>query len=161
MKEHVKLKRCILSALLCVSVLSMSVTSFANDVIVGRYLSVVEKPQNDQQRLLQQRIQIKFPQDILTIKQAVKFILRFSGYHLCSENKLSQPAREMLRQSLPEVDRTFGPMTLEQGLQTLAGNMFYLLLDPVNRMIGFEIKPAYRHLYQSGKVNRFAGQKED
>src|SRR3990167_2701727 len=134
MKKHVRLKHCVLGGLLCLSVLGTITTSFANKVVIGRYLSVVAKPQDDQMRLLQQQIQIKFPQNVLTLKQAIQFVLQFSGYRLCNDSELSQSVEEMLNQPLPEVDRTFGPMTLEQGLQTLAGNMFYLLVDPVNRM---------------------------
>jgi conjugative transfer region protein (TIGR03748 family) len=154
MKEHKQLKRCLLSGLLCLSVLGATTTSFANNVSVGRYLSVAVKPQSDQQRLLQQQIQIKFPQNVLTIKQAVQFILQFSGYRLCDESQLSPPARRVLSQPLPEVDRTFGPMTLEQGLETLVGDDFYLLIDSVNRLVGLKIKPSYRHLYEKPIVAR-------
>ena len=149
MKKHKQLKRCLLSGLLCLSVLGAATISFADNISIGRYLSVAEKPQSEQQRLLQQQIQIKFPQNVLTIKQAVQFILQFSGYRLCDIDQLSQPAKEMLSQPLPEVDRTFGPMTLEQGLKTLAGDSFYLLIDPVNRIVGFKVRPTYRDLYQS------------
>ena len=161
MKKHVQLKTYVLSGLLCLSVFATTTSCLANNITVGRYLSVAATPAADQQNLLQQQIQIKFPQNILTIKQAIKFILQFSGYRLCSDNELNQPEKEMLSQPLPEVDRTFGPMTLKQGLQTLAGNMFYLLLDPINRLVGFEIKPDYRHLYQYVAINKLSAQEGD
>ncbi|MDP1574337.1 MAG: pili assembly chaperone [Coxiellaceae bacterium] len=161
MKKHAQLKTYVLSGLLCLSVFATATSCFANNVIVGRYLSVAATPAADQKNLLQQQIQIKFPQNILTIKQAVKFILQFSGYRLCNENELDKPAKKMLSQPLPEVDRTFGPMTLKQGLQTLAGNMFYLLLDPIDRLVGFEIKPDYRHLYENTAINKSAEQEAD
>jgi conjugative transfer region protein (TIGR03748 family) len=146
-----KLKRCALSSLLCLSIVFGITTSFAQNVIIGRYLSVIEKPQSAQTRLLQQQIQIKFPQNILTIKQAVEFMLQFSGYRLADIKQLNQHARAMLSQPIPEIDRTLDPMTLEQGLTTLVGNPFYLLVDPVHRLVGFKLKNQYRHLYKSDK----------
>ena len=43
-------------------------------------------------------------------------------------------------QPLPMVDRDFGPMTISQGLETLAGSHFQLLIDPVHRQIAFRLK---------------------
>jgi len=148
---NTQLKRCALSGLLCLSLLAGATTSFANNVTVGRYLAVAEQPQSAQTKLLQQQIQIKFPQNILTVKQAVDFMLQFSGYRLVDVKQLNQPARTMLNQPIPEVDRTLDPMTLEQGLTTLAGDPFYVLIDPVHRLIGFKVKPNYRNLYNSDK----------
>lgn len=144
-----QLKRCALSGLLCLGVLFGATTSFANNVTIGRYLAVPEKPQGAQTQLLQQQIQIKFPQNVLTVKQAVDFMLQFSGYRLVDVKQLNQPARAMLNQPIPEVDRTLDPMTLEQGLTTLGGDPFYLLIDPVHRLVGFKIKSQYRNLYNS------------
>jgi len=126
---------------------SLTTASFANHLSVGRYLSVAVKPQSPQQHLLQQQIQIRFPENILTIKQAVRYALQFSGYHLADLNQMNKPAQAMLSQALPEVDRTFGPMTLEQGLMTLSGRTFSLLIDPVHRSVAYKIKSNYRELY--------------
>ncbi len=155
MKKQLKLYT--LAGLLSLCVLGTITSSFAKNfekiekieknITIGRYLSVAEKPQNGQQRLLQQQIQIKFPQDVLTIQQAIEFVLRFSGYHLANLKQMNQPARNMSNQPLPIIDKTFGPMTLEQGLITLAGNEFYLLIDPVHRLVSFQVKPSYRRLY--------------
>lgn len=144
-----QLKHLALAGLLFLSIFIVIKISFADNVSIGRFLSVAVKPQNEQLNLLQQQIQIKFPQNILTIKQAVKFVLQFSGYQLAKSKQMGQPARAMLDQPLPEVDKTFGPITLEQGLKTLAGATFYLLVDPVHRLIAFQIKPNYYSLYKT------------
>jgi len=156
-----QLKCYALSAILLLSASCEAAVNVANNINVGRYLSVPEKPKNDQINLLNQQIQIKFPQNILTIKQAIQFLLRFRGYHLCANDQLDEATTQMLNQLLPEVDREFGPMTLKQGLQTLSGNMFYLLVDPVNRLIGFKLKPAYSKIYQNVTTNNFTNQEED
>ncbi|MCW5588113.1 MAG: hypothetical protein KIT27_00485 [Legionellales bacterium] len=149
-----QLKRCVLSGFLCLSILFGTSASFANNVTIGRYLSVAEKPQGAQTQLLQQQIQIKFPQNILTIKQAVQFILQFSGYHLADDQVMNKPALAMLNQLLPEVDRSFGPMTLDQGLTTLSGETFYLLVDPVHRLIAYKIKIPYQLLYVKHTISK-------
>lgn len=153
MKKHMQLKCYALSAILLLSASCEAAVNVVNNINVGRYLSTLEKPKNDQINLLNQQIQIKFSQNILTIKQAVQFLLRFRGYHLCDNDQLDEASMQMLNQPLPEVDREFGPMTLKQGLHTLSGNMFYLLVDPVNRLVGFKLKPVYSQLYQNTSIN--------
>ncbi len=149
-----QLKRCILSGLLCLAILFGISASFANKVIIGRYLSVAKKPQGAQTQLLQQQIQVKFPQNILAVKQAIQFIVQFSGYHLANDQVMNKPALAMLNQSLPEVDRSFGPMTLSQGLTSLSGNLFYLLVDPVHRLIAYKIKTRYQSLYVRHNISK-------
>jgi conjugative transfer region protein (TIGR03748 family) len=149
------LRRIALSSLLCLSVLGATASSsFANPITIGRYLSVKGKPRQDQEQLLQQQIQIHFPQNILTNKQAIIFLLQFSGYHMANSNQMHQSTRDMLAQPLPEVDRVFGPMPLEQGLATLAGHPFYLLIDPVHRLVSFKLKTEYQDLYKHSATNQ-------
>ncbi len=147
MKNHQTLKRCVLAGFLCLNLFGTAVTSFAANVSIGRYLSVAAKPVPSQQQLLQQQIQIKFPQNVFTVKQAIQVMLQFSGYRLANTKSMGNAAKAMLHLPLPEVDRTLGPMSLEQGLMTLAGNAFYLLVDPVHRLIAYEIKPQYLALF--------------
>lgn len=121
----------------------------ANSVAIGRYLSVTLKARPAQSQLLQQQIEIQFPKNILTIRQAAQFILQFSGYQLASENKLNTEAKVLLEQSLPEIDRTLGPISLKEGLETLSSNTFYLLVDPIHRKVGYLLKPTYQQLYKN------------
>ncbi len=152
MTRQQHLKRCALVGVLAFGLLGVTTASIANSVSIGRYLSVKVKPQADQERLLQQRLYAKFPQNILTLKQAIDFLLQFSGYRLVASQQMSQPVRDMLRQALPEVDKTFGPMTLIQSLETLVGAPFCVLIDPINRLVGFKVKPSYQHLYKRSVI---------
>ena len=146
MQKQMTLKPCALAACACLNILGNQVL-LAQDVTIERYLSTPLKPTLAQQDLLQQRLEIKFPQNMLTIAQAVQFTLQFSGYRLVDLNALQAPVREMLSQPLAQINRSFGPMTLEQALETLVGPAFCLLVDPVHRLISFQLKPAYRKLY--------------
>lgn len=146
---------CTASLMLCVTTFAVS-NVFADDVAISRYLTVPIKPLISQEYLLQQHLQIKFPQSVLTIRQAIDYVLQFSGYRLVANSQMSQQAIVMLDQSLPTIDDTLDPMTLEQILTTLAGDAFAILVDPVHRLIGFKLKSAYQQLY----INNDTAQRE-
>lgn len=148
MKNYTDALRPVFIGLACASLLSTAEANVEGNVIIGRYLTVNAKPHHSQQHLLQQQIQIKFPENILTVKQAMEFMLQFSGYRLAPFNQTGRDVKAMLEQPLPEIDRTFGPVSLQEGLVTLAGGAFYLLIDPVHRLVSFEIRPRYSGLYE-------------
>ncbi|MEE9358616.1 hypothetical protein [Candidatus Vondammii sp. HM_W22] len=50
---------------------------------------------------------------------------------------------------LPAVHRSLGPMTLRDALETLVGSAFYLVQDPVHRLIAFERCAADRFVTQA------------
>jgi len=154
MNKNKQLKRVALGGLLCLSILCIT-NSFADNIRVGRYLSVADAPLPDQQQLLQQQIQVRFSQKIKTVGEAMQFILKLSGYRLAYAKTMSVLVQSMLRQPLPEVDRNFGPMSLQNALITLAGNTFYLLVDPVHRLIAFKIKPEYQVIFDRAMVEQF------
>ena len=43
-------------------------------------------------------------------------------------------------------------MPLKDALLTLAGDDFYLLVDPIHRLIAFRIRFAYEHLYSGHRI---------
>ena len=115
---------------------------------VGRYLTAIEKPFPEQEDLLLQTFQVRFPKSIKTIEEAMGYLLRFSGYTLVNAHELKPAVSAILSRSLPEVNRTLGPMNLKKGLLTLAGEPFGLLVDPVHRLVSFRLQPAYSVIYQ-------------
>jgi type IV pili sensor histidine kinase/response regulator len=82
----------------------------------------------------------------------VHYLLRFSGYSLVGTRSLSKEAAALLMQPLPAVDRHLGPMTLEEGLQTLVGKPFGWLVDPVHRLLSLRLLPNYQPLYQTKTI---------
>jgi len=110
---------------------------------VGRYMSVENKPDTAQVDLLSQTIQVRFPQDVQTIGQAMDYLLRFSGYKLMPEDLQHQALKSTLHKPLPIVDRQFGPMPLKDALSTLAGPAFTLVEDPLNREVDFKLKSPF------------------
>lgn len=116
---------------------------FAHDskTMIGHYLSLENKPTEAQIDLLSQIIQVRFPQEVQSIGDAINYILRYSGYSLIDEGKQNAALKNTLKKSLPIIDRNFGPMSLKDALTTLAGPAFTLIQDPLNREVDFKLKP--------------------
>lgn len=110
----------------------------------GRYLTAINKPTLAQTDLLSQIMQVRFPQNVQTIGDAMNYLLKFSGYSLIEDNKRSSELKNTLSKPLPTVDRDFGPMSLKDGLTTLIGPAFSLVHDPLNRTIDFHLKPEFK-----------------
>ncbi len=144
-----------LKQFVCIAPLSMilliGISYAANDTQIGRYLSVPNKPLMAQKDLLRQTRQVTFPLLIDTVGEAINYLLLFSGYSLNHTPKTNRAVLAMLNAPLPEVDRQFGPMSLEDGLKTLSGNSFVLLIDPIHRLISFKLKSSSDDLYESVK----------
>lgn len=117
---------------------------FAHDgkTMIGHYLSLENKPTEAQVNLLSQIIQVRFPQEVQSIGDAIIYMLRYSGYGLIDESKQSPALKNTLKKPLPVIDRNFGPMSLKDALTTLAGPAFILMQDPLNREVDFKLKPA-------------------
>lgn len=123
---------------------SVSIAYTANDsTTVGRYLTVENKPSLAQRDLLLQTVQVRFPQSVQMISDALSHVLRYSGYSLVAENQQSAALKNTLQKPLPAIDRNFGPMTLKDALITLAGPAFTLETDTLNRTINFHVKPVF------------------
>jgi len=127
----------ILSVLLGKNCLANNLTS------IGRYTTIDNSPRSYQTDLLSQIIQVRFTRNILTVGDAVNFLLKYSGYSLLAEPNLNQALKITLGKPLPIVDKEIGPVTLKTALITLIGPAFYLTQDPVNRVIDFKLKPNY------------------
>ena len=129
--------------------LILSIATFCNAsakeaaVPVGRYMTVSNKPLPAQRDLLSQIIQIRFPQQVQSIGEAVNHVLRYSGYSMVVEDRRSAALKILLQKSLPLVDRELGPISLKDALITLVGPAFTLVDDPLNREIDFKLKPNF------------------
>jgi conjugative transfer region protein (TIGR03748 family) len=122
---------------------------------IGRYTTVINKPTSSQVNLLSQVIQVHFPQNIITINDAVTYILHLSGYSLVDDNKMNAALKITLTKPLPLVDRNFGPMSLADALNTLAGPAFNLEHDPITRTINFSLKKEYLKSFSKSHHKKF------
>jgi type IV pili sensor histidine kinase/response regulator len=114
---------------------------------LGRYLTTATEPLPAQIDLLSQSFDVHFPRDVVTVGSAIKYLLNNSGYQMIDTHTLDPASIQMLLLPLPDIDRDLGPMTLLQGLQTLAGQTFQVVVDPVHRLIAFRLKAEYQNQY--------------
>lgn len=113
-------------------------------VHISRYITVENKPKQAQINLLSQTVQVRFPQKVRTIQEAMEYLLNFSGYSLVADSDRSLELKITLGKPLPLIDRELGAMPLKTALIVLAGSAFELLQDPINREINFCLKAKFK-----------------
>jgi type IV pili sensor histidine kinase/response regulator len=114
---------------------------------VGRYSIIAPVASAAQSDPLQTMVRIRFPAPhISTVGDAMRYLLRHSGYQLAGPEAADPAMTGLLNHLLPKVHRTLGPMTLQTMLTTLAGNAYQIVVDPVNRLIAFALTPNYRSM---------------
>ena len=123
--------------------LAASITLASNVTVdnwqVGRYQTVMLQPTEQQRDLLSNIVERELPEQIITVGEAITLLLDGSGYRLLSA-KLADPYRVMLfAMPLPEVQRSLGPVSLRQALQLLSGPAFRPVIEPVYRLVSFEL----------------------
>jgi len=106
-------------------------------VQTGRYTNIVNEPMTAQQNPLRVIIDTRLPQEVVTVEDAVHFLLARSGYHLADDRVLTREAQILMNHELPMVQRKIGPMTLDRALGVLGGDAFELVVDPINRKIAY------------------------
>lgn len=142
----IKLFKNICLALIIVCINQSSFALSDDTTMIGRYMTVANKPSRAQLNLLSQTIQVRFPQNLQTVGEAVNYVLRYSGYSLVSPQKMNTALKNTLTKPLPAIDRNLEPMTLEDALIVLVGSAFILVHDPLNRTVDFQVKASFRHL---------------
>ena len=101
----------------------------------SRYTLVELSPERVQQDLLLQVIDLRLPNgQALTVGDALRYVLRHSGYQLCDGGPDEQT---LFGLPLPAAHFQLGPMVLRSALLTLAGPEWTLRVDDLNRQLCF------------------------
>ena len=79
-----------------------------------------------------------------TVLEGMLGMLEGTGYRLASEAAADPEIGRLYGQPYPESQRQVGPVELGTALERLAGPAWQLVVDPVNRLVSFEVKPSYR-----------------
>ncbi len=79
-----------------------------------------------------------------TIFGALIEILSGTGYRLAPDQVADPEISRLYRQPYPELQRNIGPEPLGRVLKRLAGPGWRLVVDPVNRLLSFELHSRYR-----------------
>lgn len=98
--------------------------------------------------LLSQSVSIQFNSQTETISDAIEQVLAFSGYQLLPLQQQQVYAQTMLMNPLPNAFQTITNATIRQVLTGIMGNQFYVVVDPVNRLIAFRLKTEVEQHYR-------------
>ena len=105
---------------------------------IDRYSIVVAAPTGGQRDLLAEASAISIPNDIESLGDALRWILRDSGYRLADDFVLSDEVHAMLTLPLPAAHRQFEAMPLRVVVELIVGSAFHIVQDPVHRLLAFE-----------------------
>ncbi len=129
-------------AILALSGLSMPMIA-ANVTQVNRYATVANEPLLSQVKPLKAIQQMHFPREVKTIGEAVDYWLHYSGFQMVKTSKQPENLQSVLNQPLPQVDRSFGPLSIETGLLVLVGKDEFILEEvSFRREVNFKQKGA-------------------
>ena len=117
-----------------------------DEMRVGRYTVVGLGPTSQQQHPLQSLTTGTPFTSGSTVGQAMRVVLAPTGYALVDPVAGGAVTVQLLQQPLPAVQQKLPRMPARVALQTLAGEGFLLVIDPINRLVGFEPAPRYRAL---------------
>lgn len=138
------MKRLPVFAMLLVSALPLTAWSAdVEPVQVARYSTMAPVPRAAQIEPLSAIVSITFPDRVREVGDALRFLLRRSGYQLAAGDATDPAAQVLMQHPLPAVHRELGPVTLQRALTTLAGPAWKLIVDPVHRLLSFELAPPY------------------
>ncbi|MBD2816557.1 PilL N-terminal domain-containing protein [Xenorhabdus sp. Flor] len=108
----------------------------------GRYLLVSADPTAAQRDPLSQLIEVHIPvSQHPTVADALRDVLRQSGYQLCTPEKTNDI---LYRQPLPSVHTQSGPVRLRTALQFMAGPAWQLDVDEVQRVVCHHLRQGYQ-----------------
>lgn len=78
-----------------------------------------------------------------TVEEGLRQLLDGSGWTLAGYQSADPSIWRLYNQPYPDNKRTISPMALADALTWIAGNGWELVVDPVNRMLSFEVRPRY------------------
>lgn len=105
----------------------------------GRYTLVELMPEPAQRDLMQQVVEIAIPPTFdASVGDAMRHVLRRTGYHLCD----ADDATALYALPLPAAHLRLGPLVLRDALLMLAGPAWDLSVDDASRQVCFRRRAA-------------------
>lgn len=80
-----------------------------------------------------------------SVEDGLRQLLAGSGWELAQPMHADPQIWRLYRQPWPDNKRTISPMPLGEALSWVAGDGWTLVVDPVNRLVSFEVAPRYTH----------------
>lgn len=79
-----------------------------------------------------------------TVKGGLLELLKGSGWQLADRVNADPDIQRLYRQNYPDFKRTLNPIKLSNALQYIAGDAWDLVVDPVNKLVSFQLAGNYR-----------------
>lgn len=118
----------------------------------GRYTLANTSPRAEQIDLLSQVIDIQIPDGLApTVRDALAYVLRHSGYQLCPTNG---DVQLLYAHPLPASYYRLGPISLRNALVTLGGVAWQPVIDEKTRTICFETPSSYELAWSVDSVSK-------
>lgn len=128
---------------------------------IGRYTVVPSKPSETVIDPLLVMAKLTFPrQTVVTIGDAITYVLLRTGYRLTDESVLTGSEKRFLALPLPENQRAIGPYKVRDILDVLLGQSWTLTIDPRNRIVGFISAPGFDTVEEVKARNDVIAQQE-
>lgn len=81
-------------------------------------------------------------------------LLKGTGWKLASVDASDPNIMRLYNQPYPQHKRSIGPATLIDSLKFIGGNAWELVIDPVNKLISYELASSYRCLEKHSCIKK-------
>lgn len=120
-------------------VLGLQIIALDDEIQVGRYSTMKTTPTEAQKDIFETVVNIQFEKTVTTVGDAMRQLLQDQGIRLAVPKSEDAPVHTLIALPLPQVHRQLGPISLRDALETLAGPVWRLVQDPINRFVSFEL----------------------
>ena len=111
---------------------------------VSRYVTLTAGANEAQKDPLSAVIpNLTFARQVVTVFDALQVLLNDSGYRIATYHP-DLRVHQLFNLALPSIHRQMGPISLENALNTLSGSPWMLAVDPVNRLVTFQLPRHYK-----------------
>lgn len=124
---------------LLLTVLGLQAVASDSEIQVGRYSTMKTAPTEAQKDIFETVVNIQFDMTVTSVGDAMRQLLQEQGIRLVVPKPKDASVHTLIALPLPKVHRRLGPMSLRDALETLAGPVWRLVQDPINRFISFEL----------------------
>lgn len=124
---------------LLLTVLGLQAVASDHEIQVGRYSTMKAAPTEAQKEIFETVVNIQFDKTVTSVGDAMRHLLQDQGIRLVVPKSKDASVHTLIALPLPKIHRRLGPMSLRDALETLAGAVWRLVQDPINRFVSFEL----------------------
>ncbi|MBS9781391.1 MAG: hypothetical protein KGV56_02745 [Gammaproteobacteria bacterium] len=113
--------------------------AFASDKFYGKGYTIVDEmtPTDDLSQSVYRNIKA------YSVEEGLTQLLKGTGWRLANRFAAEPEIYRLYQQPFPDNKKNIGPMPLDKALVWVGGNAWQLVVDPVNKLISFELSQGY------------------